>query len=184
MPTATCLRFLAAAGLLALLPGCDPRLGEPSPQNSSRDAYRPIYSTREAAEAVQVTGPQPLRNPGKIYVRGTYLFINEPGQGVHVVDNANPRSPRKLSFLRIVGNVDIAAKGNVLYADNLGDLVAFDISDPTQARLLKRVAGVFPQVNYPPFRNVSFECVDPSKGVVTGWERVNPAAASGFECSR
>lgn len=178
-----CLRWLPAL-LLPLLAACTPIFDDSPPTFGNRDAYRPVYATREILEKIEVLGPQPLRNPGKIYVRGSYLFINELSQGIHVLDNADPHNPRKLSFLRILGNVDIAAKGNYLYADNLTDLLAFDISDPTAAKLVKRVADVFPQHNYPPFTNVVFECVDPAKGLVVGWEKVNPAQAGGFECSR
>lgn len=74
----------------------------------------------------------------------------------------------------------------MLYADNLSDLLAFDISEPKAARLVKRVANVFPQYRYPPYRNVVFECVDDKKGLVVGWEKLNPASVdvNRFECSR
>jgi hypothetical protein len=38
--------------------------------------------------------------------------------------------------------------------------------------LVNRIENAFPQINqeYPPFTGVYFECVDPSKGVVIGWE--------------
>jgi hypothetical protein len=40
--------------------------------------------------------------------------------------------------------MDIAVKGNILYADLYTDLVAIDITDPLNVKLMKTVEGVFP----------------------------------------
>jgi hypothetical protein len=85
-----------------------------------------------------------LERPGKIYVRGPYLFINELKKGIHILDNRNPATPRMLGFLNIPGNTDIAVRGNVLYADSFVDFLAFDITEPTNVRLVKRVENAFP----------------------------------------
>lgn len=92
--------------------------------------------TRSAAEIrsqVTVQAPADLEQPGKIYVKDQYLFINEIKKGVHVIDNSNPSSPRHVSFISIPGNGDMAVKGHILYADSYMDLVAIDISNPQQA---------------------------------------------------
>lgn len=107
--------------------------------------YEPVYMLRtELKNAVKVTPAQTLKEPGKIYTKGHYLFINEVNKGVHIVDNSNPSSPRFLSFIDIPGNLDMAVKGNILYADNYIDLVAFDISNPLDVRLVSRVENIFP----------------------------------------
>lgn len=93
---------------------------------------------------VKSEGARPLENPGKIYVKGSYLFINEIKAGIHIVDNSNPTAPRAVSFLAIPGNVDMAVKGNVLYADSYSDMVAFDISNPLSIREVGREEAVFP----------------------------------------
>jgi len=138
----------------------------------SGEGYRPIYATLAEAQQVSTESPQPLRKPGKIYVRGNYLFINEQGKGLHLIDNADPRNPRKLSFIKIPGNVDIAVKGNLLYADNGRDFVVLNIADPTKVQVVKRIENVFPLAAYPSQIQVYFECADASKGVVIGWEKV------------
>jgi hypothetical protein len=46
------------------------------------------------------------------------------------------------------GNVDIAVKGTMLYADFYSDLVAIDISDPKNAKVKKIVKDIFPERNY------------------------------------
>ena len=101
----------------------------------------PVYLEMSDVRAriIEVEPPQPLDNPGKIYIYGDYLLINEPTQGIHILDNRNPASPINLSFIPIEGNVDLAVNSNILYADNYADLLAFDISNITDIKLVKRV---------------------------------------------
>lgn len=107
--------------------------------------YKPVYKTRAEVKAnVKSDAPQIIENPGKIVVLGNYIFLNEVDKGIHVIDNSNPASPQNISFISIPGNMDIAAKGNVLYADLYTDLVAIDISNPQQVVLKKYLEGVFP----------------------------------------
>jgi len=84
-----------------------------------------------------------LENAGKIYIFGKYLFVNELYQGIHVFDNSNPSHPVNLSFISIPGNVDLAVKSGILYADNYIDLLSFDITDPANPKLIKRLEDVF-----------------------------------------
>ena len=134
--------------------------------------YRPVYTSADEVAKIEIINAKPLEKPGKIYLLDPYLFINEPGQGIHIINNADPKNPKNLSFISIMGNYDIAAKGEFLYADNLSNLLVFNISDPTAPKLVKTVANVVPIKNYPPFNNVYFECVESKKGIVTGWEKV------------
>jgi hypothetical protein len=108
---------------------------------------KPVYKDRELVLAnMKLNQPQPLRTTGKIYVYGQYIFLNELNKGVHVIDNSNPKNPEQIGFIDIPGNVDIAVKGNILLADFYTDLVAIDISNPAQSKLVKVVPNVF-QVN-------------------------------------
>ncbi len=135
------------------------------------EGYRPIYMSHEAMRKVTPQGPRSLKHPGKIYVRGSYLFINEPGEGIHIINNMDPADPQPLAFVAIPGNGDMAVKGNVLYVDNATDLITLDISNPQQVQVLNRVENAFPANAYPAQTGVLFECVDKSKGVVVGWEK-------------
>ncbi len=105
----------------------------------------PIYLEMSDVRALSIaTEPaQPLDNPGKIYIYEDYLFINEPTKGIHILNNENPANPINLSFIPIAGNVDLAVNGNILYADNYVDLLAFDLSNINDIQLLKRVEDVF-----------------------------------------
>ena len=50
----------------------------------------------------------PVSTPGKICVKGNIIFLNDLDKGVHVIDNSNPAQPRKIAFINIPGNEDIA----------------------------------------------------------------------------
>jgi len=101
-------------------------------------------STAQIRQGVQSEPTRTLVNPGKLYTKDGFLFINELKEGIHIVDNRDPAAPRMVSFLRIPGNGDIAIRNNILYADSYMDLLTFDISDPQNVRELKRVENVFP----------------------------------------
>ncbi len=105
----------------------------------------PIYLEMSDVRArIITTEPaQPIDNPGKIYIYEDYLFINEPTKGIHILNNSNPANPINLSFIPIAGNVDMAVNGKILYADNYVDLLAFDLSNINNIKLVKRVEDVF-----------------------------------------
>ncbi len=163
------LRLPAVLGLCLAFSGCttDPDVAG----TGTREGYRPVYMTTEELRSISAQPPRSLQHPGKIYVRGSYLFINEQGRGIHVVNNQHPSDPQPVAFISVPGNADIAVQGNVLYADNATDLVSLDISDPLHVRVLHRVENAFPYQMYPGQTGVFFQCVDQSKGVVVGWEK-------------
>jgi hypothetical protein len=156
---------------LLFLASCFGRYVEPSP--NPKEGYRPVYANREQLEKITLESPRKMVNPGKIYVKGDILFVNEINAGIHIFDNSNKSKPVATAFISILGNVDIAAKENTIYADNVTDLVAIDISSPSVIKVTKRVKNLFNAntQNFPPYRNTYFECVDEKKGVVVGWEK-------------
>jgi hypothetical protein len=109
--------------------------------------YRGTESVRvtlnELRTSIKTLPAQDLENPGKIYIKDNYLFINEVKKGIHIIDNSNPSLPKAISFIQILGNVDIAVKGNILYADSYTDFVAFDISNPKDVKEVSRTKEVF-----------------------------------------
>jgi len=100
-------------------------------------------TTQEIREAFDFVKPVDLSSPGKIYLFNNYLFINEFGQGIHIINNIDKRNPVNLGFINIPGNYDMAVKGNILYADSFIDLLAIDISDINDVKIVKRLEGVF-----------------------------------------
>jgi len=137
-------------------------------------ANAPVYlSYTDLRSAVKMTTAREMNNPGKIYFKDQYIFINEKMKGVHVYDVSNPASPVNKGFIDIPGNVDIAIKGNILYADSYVDLVSIDVSDFASIKEVGRVEKVFPytlptyDTKYPVAK------LDEAKGVVTAWEVKN-----------
>ena len=163
----------------ALLDGCG-RPYAPNPPTTG-DIYRPIYAAYSEVRTVQNLAPQPLKNVGKIYVKDNYLFINEVGSGIHIVDNRDPEKPVQRAFISILGNQELAIKDSILYADNVTDLVALNIANPLNVRLVKRIENAFEYSAYPLATNVRFECADPERGVVIRWEK---AAIENPQCYR
>lgn len=142
---------------------------EPS-QPVYKTKYSPVYMSRqELNNSVNFEPARPLKNTGKIFMKGSYVFVGERYEGVHIIDNQNPRNPKNVGFIAISGNVDVATKGNVLYADNAVDLVAIDISNLPVIKVLKRIEESFPEANQvQPPDGGSFE-YEASKGYIINW---------------
>jgi len=113
---------------------------------------------------------QKMVNPGKICLYGNYLFINEIGKGIHVVDNSNPAAPKTVAFIELIGNIDITAQDNILYADSFIDLVWLDITNPLHPVEMGRAENVFPNVLPATGNEYPIKEVDWNKGVIVGWE--------------
>ncbi|MCW3114597.1 MAG: hypothetical protein JWR18_2993 [Segetibacter sp.] len=111
--------------------------------------YTPIYrSVEEVRNGIKSDAPAAVVKPGKIVVLGKYIFLNEVDKGVHVIDNTNPSAPVNKYFISIPGNLDLAVKGNVLYADLYRDLVTIDISNPSAITVKNITKNVFPARRY------------------------------------
>ena len=48
--------------------------------------YEPVYMSYEELRAsVRSESPQELKDTGKIYVKDSYIYINEKNKGIHVI---------------------------------------------------------------------------------------------------
>ncbi|MEM6261400.1 MAG: hypothetical protein AAGI38_02750 [Bacteroidota bacterium] len=127
--------------------------------------YSPMYMSRsDFLNAVKTEAPRNLENPGKIYVYGDLLLVNEVAKGVHIFDNQNPEAPVALSFLAVPGNYDISVKCDHLYLDSSTDLLVFNLTNPSAPVLTQRLTNALPNLTY--FRGYQ---ADPDLGVVVGW---------------
>lgn len=139
--------------------------------------YRPVYKTRaEVRQQVRSAAAQPVQLPGKLFYKDGYVFLNEIEKGVHIIDVRNVYQPRVVSFVAIPGCIDLAVRGNILYADLDTDLVAIDISNPLQVQVTKILSGVFPHRYYGSF-------VADSSRVIVDWERVDTTVRESAEFS-
>lgn len=153
--------FLLAGMFLAQ--GC---LKDHCTHSSQYKVYSPVYrSLSDIRNAVKSENPLDIYQTGKIYYYNGYLFINEPNRGIHVIDDRTPSSPKNISFIDIPGNIDLAAAGNILYADSYTDMVAIDISNPMNVKVTQRVENVFPLRNY----NYGFSDQPTGQGMITGF---------------
>jgi hypothetical protein len=131
----------------------------------------PVYmSYEDLRKSVKVETSVELVNPGKIYFKGNIIYINEYRKGIHVIDNTNPSNPVKIGFIKIPGNVDIAIRDNLLFADSYIDLIVLDITDIHNVKEVSRTEKIFEY--YLPEYDTKFEVVpiDQEKGVVVDWE--------------
>lgn len=147
-------------GILALsLTGC---LQDECDATRTFIQFEPIYWTEaQIRQEVKAEAPRDLKNPGKIYVYGDYLLINEVNEGIHVFNNKDPRNPINLSFINIPGNVDMAVRNNTLYADRFIDLIVLNISNPTQPTVINTIENCFPSLGF-----------DASRGHIIGYREV------------
>lgn len=130
------------------------------PDYMSYDELRSSFGMKSA---------QSIKQPGKIYFKDQFIFINEYLTGIHIIDNSNPANPQKTAFLEIPGNVDMAIKGTMLYADSYVDLLTLDISDMTNIVEVDRDENVFPYI-IPDFSEGMVSEIDESKGVIVGYK--------------
>jgi|SRR6218665_313913 len=136
--------LLPLTALVLLLAGC-----LKDKVSRSYTILTPVYKNKnDVLSEVRPSSAQPLENPGKIFMYGDYLFVNEINKGVHIIDNSNPSAPVNKSFITIPGNIDIAVKGNALYADIYTDMLTIDISSPLSATVKKVSRDVFPERSY------------------------------------
>ncbi len=107
--------------------------------NTENDSLSFKTADEMRKNAVELKSARELNNPGKIYIKDDMILINEMGKGIHLVYNQNPADPKKVGFVKIPGNIDVAMKGDILYADNYMDLVALN----TKTGEIKRVKNAF-----------------------------------------
>ncbi len=138
------MQLMLSLMLVLVFPSCEDQLESTYTYQTQVPVFLQVNTFREADIIIEPA--KPLDNPGKIYIFGDYLFISEPGKGIHILDNTDPASPRNLNFINIPGTGDMAINDNILYADNYVDLLAFDISDPQDIEMVKREEDVFPNL--------------------------------------
>ena len=134
-------------------------------------ANSPIYmSYDELRTSIKQVEAKELEATGKIYFKDNFIFIINPLQGIHIIDNSDPSNPTNTTFIEIPGCIDMAAKDNILYVDSYVDLVSLDISDITNIQQVDRISDVLPYTLPPYDENYPIAFIDHELGVVIGWE--------------
>lgn len=154
----TCIAF--AAITLLVLQGC---VKDVRKNTYTYTYFEPVYKPLAQVLANIKSNPaKAVVNAGKICIKGSYIFLNEVNKGIHVIDNRNPAKPVNIAFIDVPGNVDLAVKGNTLYADFYADLLAIDITDPLHASVKNTVHHLFPERSY-------FNYTADSSMIITDW---------------
>ncbi len=131
---------------------------------SSFEATTMLRSELEASIVLQ--DAKPITETGKIYVKGQYLFINEPYVGFHIINNTDPSNPVVEKFLVTPGATDLIFKDNSFYINQAVDLVALKFNASFDGVIeTQRVENIFPQLLSPDgfFPNVG------SNEIVINW---------------
>lgn len=140
--------------------------------NTIEETYKintPVYMTYdELRSSFKVGNAEDIIQPGKIYFKGDYIFVNEFQKGIHIINNTNPSNPIIEKFIEIPGSVDMAVKGDMLYADSYVDLLTIDISDLDNITEVDRDSNVFPYI-IPVFEDGIVDIIEENKGVVVGY---------------
>ena len=123
--------------------------------------WTPVYKTTAEVRAnIKSSNPRLINNPGKLVVIGNYIYLNEVDKGIHVIDNSDPTKPINKHFIEIPGNVDVAIKGNILYADLYTDLVTLDVTNQSSVQVSKITDDVFEHRRYTSMADTNLIIVD------------------------
>lgn len=112
----------------------------------SPSIYEPILMTREELEdSVIIESPKNMEEVGKIYLWGSYIFINDNNKGFHLYDNQDPTNPNIIKYIKVPGSTDIAIRNNVAYMNQATDLLALSfVGNYHNIEVTERIRNVFP----------------------------------------
>jgi hypothetical protein len=161
--------------LLITLTACEERLSETVTYWINEPVFMDAHTFRNSLKISQVG--HEITGYGKISFYNGYLYMSEPGKGIHIINNQNPSKPEVVGYIELMGNADLSIRDNILYADSYIDLVWFDVSNPAKPVFNGRLENVFPEA-IPFVENefgIDYEMTyinrDEDK-VVVGWNKV------------
>lgn len=167
------LLYFMCMACVATLFGCSDKITETVTYQINEPVFMDTNAFRSSVNVNST--PQEITQQGKICFYEGYLYISEPGKGIHIIDNRNPSNPQGVGFIEVVGNADLAIRNNKLYADSYIDLVWFDISNPALPVFKSRLENVFPTA-FPLMDNglgydysMCYSENGTTKGIVVGW---------------
>ncbi len=155
--------YLTGFAMIAIMASCQDTITETYKVNT------PVYlSYTDLRSSFKSADAQEIIQSGKIYFKDSFIYVNEFQKGIHIVNNSDPSNPINLKFIEIPGNVDLAIKGSILYADSYIDLLSIDISDINNIVEVDRDTNVFPYI-IPEYESGIVESIDQNQGVIVGY---------------
>lgn len=140
-----------------------------------QSGYSAVLMTRaELEKSIVYQNARPIIQIGKIYKKGSWVFITEKYKGIHLIDNTNPSSPVKAGFIRVPGCIDIAVKNNSIIADNSVDLVTIEIGSLPEVKVVSRLRNVFPEPLPPDLQYIPYKYskeARPENTVIVEWKK-------------
>lgn len=136
--------------------------------------YKPITQARQEFEkGIVIMEERPVLNAGKIYVKDDLIYLNEVGEGFHIIDNSDPENPLPVAFLKIPLATDLAIRNDIVYVHHVVDLVAFTYTrNYNGLKIVHRERNVFPALRSPDGLEPSYYEI-PEEVIVIGYEQVN-----------
>jgi len=162
--------LLLLSSILILFSGC---LQDPDEEITTVMGYAPIYWNAELGSNVSES-PRAYDELTNFVIYKELILMVEFGDGIHVVDNSNPSSPEDLVFINIPGTVGLVVKDDFVIIATSNRLISIDITDLNNTTIssITLTNEVEEEIGILPPDDLSdFECVDPLKGILTGWER-------------
>ena len=175
--------------LLSLSFGCtintviDPYLEDPTDKDLVKVGYFIPRYADPGSEVLEINlkNPIPLEQTGKIIYYKDYIFINRPLEGIHILNNTDPKKPVNQGFIELKGSIDMAIIDDYLYADQFSAMVVLDITNMNDINFIKdfTVNQVFnydyywafdPEEETDAYKYYRFDPIDDEKGIVIGWD--------------
>ena len=93
------LTFLLLITGVFVLPGCKDYVDE----YVTYTVNEPVFmSTAEFRSAVDVEQPRPIEKQGKIVFYNDFLYVSQPEEGIHVIDNRDPSNPKNIALVELL----------------------------------------------------------------------------------
>lgn len=156
-------------------------------QNPGKDreveGRKPVY-IQYTSDLIGSGEPRSIFKLENVIVYREYILVVEVLQGVHVINNSDPTNPQAVAFWTVPGIRNFTIANNTLFVPIVDKLISIDINDIQNIKVLAIQEGFFEEFDgneFPEDYVGSFECIDPSKGIVLSWE---PAVLFDPQCWR
>lgn len=147
-------------------------------EDNTEDIYRyskiisqskeyPVYLDMSEIGNIQVKSGVSQATPFKIVSNDKYYFVGDMLKGVHVYEKGKG-TINYLCFIECKYIKDFELAGNLLFLNNLTDMVVLDVSSPLQPTILHREKNYFNRfTSYKSYWNIPYE---EGKGLIAGTE--------------
>lgn len=164
------MKQLSCLFLLLVLLGCEDNFEDTHRYSklitSSKDY--PIYLDMMEIGDIQVRENSTLLSPFKILSNDNYYFVGDMLKGVHVYEKEASRA-NYLCFIECRYIKDFELTDNLLFCNNLVDMVVIDVNNPMEINILHRQKNHFNRFSgYKEHWNIPYEN---EKGPIVGTER-------------